>query len=51
MCKPRMLQVMQSGGQGGMTSGAGAGVCRDEVDRYCSVSNESSELRMRKSRM
>ena len=33
MCEPRMLQVMQSGGQGGMTSGEETGVCDDGVDR------------------
>ena len=37
MCEPRMLQVIQSGGQGGMTTGMEEGVCRDEEDRYYSV--------------
>ena len=50
MWDPRILQVMQSGGQGGISL---SGREEDDVgvDRYCSVMDWSSELRMRKSLM
>ena len=45
-----MLQVMQLGGQGGISS-SGGGEDDMGVDRYCSEMDWSSELRMRKSLM